>query len=119
MINLVVLWGVLARPASLVELPSGSLLVALELTVRREGARAEPVPISWFDAPAWATVLDAGAELVVLGRVRRRFFRASGATQSRTEVLASRVVRGSSRARVDRLVGEAIEALEALQGAAS
>jgi single-strand DNA-binding protein len=33
-----------------------------------------------------------GTPLVILGAVRRRFFRAGGATQSRTEVLAARCV---------------------------
>jgi single-strand DNA-binding protein len=112
MINLVFLEGVLARPAQDVELPSGSRLVALEVTVRRTDGPAEPVPVSWSDPPAWASALDAGTDVVVLGRVRRRFFRAGGVTQSRTEVVASRVVRASAHAKVAALHAEAVERLE-------
>jgi single-strand DNA-binding protein len=95
MINVVVLEGVLARPAQYRELPSGSCLLTLEVTVPREDAPAEPVPVAWFDAPAWGANLDGGTPVVVIGRVRRRFFRSGGATQSRTEVVAERVVRAS------------------------
>ena len=112
MINLVVLRGVLARPAQDVELPSGDRLASLEVTVRREDGPAEPVPVQWPNPRAWVTALDTGAEVAVLGRVRRRFFRAGGVTQSRTEVVAQRVVRASARARVRALVDEAVLQLE-------
>lgn len=111
MFNVVFLQGVLARPAQDVVLPSGDRLVALEVTVRRPDGPAEPVPVQWPAAPAWMSTLDAGTEVAVLGRVRRRFFRAGGLTQSRTEVVATRVVRTSSRAKVRAMAGEAIAAL--------
>jgi single-strand DNA-binding protein len=112
MINLVVIEGVLARPAQDVELPSGSRLLSLEVSVRRDEGPAEPVPVAWFDPPAWTTALDAGAEVVVSGRVRRRFFRSGGTTQSRTEVVATRVVRATATGRVAALLSEAREALD-------
>lgn len=112
MINLVVLEGVLARPAQDVELPSGSRLLSLEVTVRRDEGPAESVPVAWFDPPAWATTLDAGAGVVVSGRVRRRFFRAGGSTQSRTEVVASKVVRSSATTRVNALLADAQATLD-------
>lgn len=112
MINLVVLSGHLARPAQALDLPSGDRLVALEVTVARPDGPAEPVPVRWADPPAWAAALGAGTEVVVIGRVRRRFFRAGGVTQSRTEVLAARVVRASARSRVRALVEQAVEALD-------
>lgn len=111
--NLVVLRGVLSREPELRALPSGSTLVAYELTVRAEGpaaARAESVPVCWFDPPATATRFAAGTDVVVVGRVRRRFFRAGGATASRTEVVADRVLpaRAAARCRdaVDRALGQ-------------
>ncbi len=110
--NLVVLHGALARPAAQIELPSGTRMLSLEVTVRRREGPAEPVPVSWVDPPTWATVADTGTEVVVLGRVRRRFFRAGGTTQSRTEVVASRVVRASSARRVTALLDEAVHYLE-------
>ncbi|HWC09777.1 MAG TPA: single-stranded DNA-binding protein [Acidimicrobiales bacterium] len=92
MTNLVVLVGRLARPAEQRELPSGARLVAYEVTVSRPGARAEGVPVVWPEAPASAGDYDVGEVVLVVGRVRRRFFRAGGATQSRTEVVAEVVV---------------------------
>ena len=92
MTNVVVLIGRLARPAETRELPSGDRLVAFEISVARDGARAESVPVVWFEAPATAADHDVDEQVVVVGRVRRRFFRAGGSTQSRTEVVADTVV---------------------------
>jgi single-strand DNA-binding protein len=92
MTNLVVLVGRLARPAEQRELPSGDRLVAYEVTVARPGDRAESVPVVWLGAPSSAADLDVGALVLVVGRVGRRFFRAGGTTQSRTEVVADVVV---------------------------
>ena len=92
MLNVVVLRGVLSRPAEERALPSGSRLVAIELTIRRDDAPAEGVPVAWFDPPASAGGLDVGDEVWVVGRVRRRFFRTGGGTQSRTEVVAAEVL---------------------------
>ena len=91
--NLVVLRGVLSRDPEARQLPSGDALVAYDVTVRPDPAagdapRAESVPVAWFDPPAAATAMAAGDDVVVVGRVRRRFFRAGGATASRTEVVA-------------------------------
>jgi len=55
-------------------------------------------------------VVAAGDEVVVTGRVRRRFYRAGGATQSRTEVVAHAVVRAGDGRRVRRLVDQALAA---------
>jgi single-strand DNA-binding protein len=91
--NVVTLRGQLSRPAEERSLPSGDRLVQLELTVAaRPGAKAESVPVVYFDAPASVAGLDASEEVVVVGRVRRRFFRTAGGTQSRTEVVADHVV---------------------------
>jgi single-strand DNA-binding protein len=90
--NVVALVGRLARPPEFKELPSGDRLVAYEVTVTREGERAEGVPVVWFGAPASAADHDVDDAVVVIGRVRRRFYRAGGATQSRTEVVADNVV---------------------------
>ena len=107
MTNVVVLGGRLARPAEARELPSGDRLVAYEVTVPREGARAESVPVVWFGAPASAADHDVDDHVVVLGRVRRRFFRAGGTTQSRTEVVAEAVVAAGHGKRVRAAVEKA------------
>jgi single-strand DNA-binding protein len=90
--NLVAVHGRLARPAEERTLPSGDRLVAYEVTVPNPDAKAETVPVVWFDAPARAVEFAVDDEIVVVGRVRRRFFKAAGTTQSRTEVVADSVV---------------------------
>ena len=90
--NVVALTGRLSRPAEQRVLPSGDRLVAIDVTVARDEAPAEGVPVVWFGAPASAGDLDVDERVVVVGRVRRRFFRAEGRTQSRTEVVADAVV---------------------------
>ena len=92
MTNVVVLIGRLARPAETRELPSGDRLVAYEVTVDRPGERAETVPVVWVGAPASAGDHDVDERMLVVGRVRRRFYRAGGGTHSRTEVVAEAVV---------------------------
>ncbi len=90
-INLTVLVGRLFRPPGLRPLPSGDSVLTLELSMRVEGAPTESVPVAWFAPAPTAASWEAGEELLVVGRTRRRFFRAGGATQSRTEVVAETV----------------------------
>jgi single-strand DNA-binding protein len=54
----------------------------------------------------------SGTDVLVVGRVRRRFFRAGGVTQSRTEVVASAVVPLRRTAAVRRALRGAVSALE-------
>ena len=111
--NVVVLHGRLCRPSELRVLPSGDRLVALELSMARPGAKAESVPVVWHEAPAAAESLDVDQQVVVVGRVRRRFFRAGGATQSRTEVVADVVVPARQAKRARKVVAEAAARLDA------
>jgi single-strand DNA-binding protein len=90
--NLTLLVGTLSRPPEPRTLPSGDTVLGLELTVRAEGSPAESVPLAWLGAPARALGWTVGEELLVAGRTRRRFFRAGGATQSRTEVVVTAAV---------------------------
>lgn len=92
MANVVTIVGRLARPAAVRELPSGDRLVTYEVTVDRAPERAETVPVVWFSPSGGGADHDVGELVIVVGRVRRRFFRAGGSTQSRTEVVAERVV---------------------------
>jgi single-strand DNA-binding protein len=109
--NLTILVGVLSRDAELRTLPSGDHVVALELTVRPETGPAESVPVAWPGAPASASRWVAGQEILVTGRVRRRFFKAGGSTQSRTEVVASRVVPARRRAAAEKALEQAVRSL--------
>ncbi|MGH9283532.1 MAG: single-stranded DNA-binding protein [Acidimicrobiales bacterium] len=114
MTNVVVLQGRLTRPAALRSLPSGDQLVALEVSIPREGHRAESAPVVWPDAPASATALDVDQEVLVVGRVRRRFFRAGGSIQSRTEVVADTVVPAGQSRRAKAALAKAVARLESV-----
>jgi single-strand DNA-binding protein len=107
MTNVVVLIGRLARPAVLRQLPSGDTLVEYQLTVPRPGQRADSVPVVWEDPPATAADLDTDDEVVVVGRVRRRFFRSASRTESRTEVVAEKVVPCRQAKRVSTVLADA------------
>ena len=110
--NVVVLRGRLSRPAELRELPSGERVVQLDVTIPRPSEKAETAPVVWYSAPAFATNLDVDDEVVVLGRVKRRFFRAGGSTQSRTEVVAESVVPVKQTKRVSTTLARAIARLD-------
>lgn len=106
--NVVVLRGTLSSPPTVRTLPSGDDLVALEVTTRPPVGPAESVPVSLFGAPPRVRALVAGAEVVVTGRIRRRFFRVGATTTSRTEVVADAVVPASQRTRATRAVEQAL-----------
>lgn len=106
--NLSIIAGALSRPPELRHLPSGDQVLTLEVTVRPEGAAAESVPVAWHSPTSSALDWSSGEEVVVVGRVRRRFFRAGGATQSRTELVAQAVVPARRRAAVQRAVETAL-----------
>jgi single-strand DNA-binding protein len=70
------------------------------------------VPVAWIDpAPGDLACVQQGAEIMVVGTVRRRFFRVGGATQSRTEVVAAEVVAATDRRRARRLLERLGESL--------
>ena len=108
--NVAILRGRLSSPPREQQLASGDRLVALEVTTRLEAGPAESVPVAWFPSAAVAVAWEAGEEVLVVGRVRRRFFRAGGATASRTEVLATAVVPTNRKAAASKALERAIEA---------
>jgi single-strand DNA-binding protein len=113
-VNVAVVWGACSSPPDVRVLPSEQRLAQLQLTTRVDG-RALSVPVSVIDPPAWLEDLDAGDEIVVLGPVRRRFFRAGGSTASRVEIEAEIVCRGRDRRRSRTLRGRVEAILEALE----
>ena len=111
--NLVVLRGALARPPESRDLRSGDVVVEYDVIVPgRDGGPAEHVPVVWFAPPANAVTLDPDTEVVVVGRVRRRFFRAGGSTQSRTEVVADKVIPARRAKAAERAVADALAEAE-------
>jgi single-strand DNA-binding protein len=106
--NLVVLRGGVTNAPSLRELPSGSVVAQFDVVtaVPTDGRVATAsVPVAWTDpSPADLARLGAGVDIVVVGTVRRRFFRVAGATQSRTEVVADAVIPARRRKQVDAML---------------
>ncbi len=98
--NLVVLRGALRRDPECRTLPSGDELLSFDLTIREDDLPAETVPVVWLNPAVSAAKLAESDDVVVIGRVRRRFFRAAGSTASRTEVLAEKVLSARSFARI-------------------
>jgi single-strand DNA-binding protein len=91
MLNMVVVIGSLAKPMQVRSLPSGLSLASFDLMVPRADQSADTVPVALFDTPEHVPEWAAGQEILAIGRVRRRFFRVAGSTQSRTEVVAEKV----------------------------
>ena len=114
-VNLAVVRGHLTSPPEVRILPSERELAVLQITTRPSSEAAISVPVAVWDPPAWLADLDAGAELVAVGTVRRRFFRAGAATASRVELEATYVARAGDRRKVDaarRRVHAALEGLD-------
>ena len=115
-VNLAVVRGHLTIPPESRTLPSGRNLAVLQITTR-PAAGAISVPVAVWDPPAWLVALDTGAELVAVGSVRRRFFRAGATTASRVELEAALVVRAGDRRRVEVAMRRIQTALEGLDPA--
>jgi single-strand DNA-binding protein len=111
--NVAVLVGALSSAPELRTLASGDVLAQLQITTRTDGT-TRSVPVSLFDPPDWLRALEPGDEVVVLGSVHRRFFRAGAVTASRTEVVADRVQRARDRRGRERLLRAAHGALDSL-----
>jgi len=111
-LNLAVLRGHLSRAPEEVALASGDLLVRYEVTVPRADERADTVPVVAVSPPAYARGLEPGTEVVVVGRTRRRFWSAGGATRSQVEVLATDVVPARRKAGRTRVLARALATLE-------
>ncbi len=112
--NVVVLRGICSSDAETRVLPSEESLVQLQVTTRA-GGETRSVPVAVWDPPAWVHELCLGDEVVVVGSVRRRFFRAGGATASRVEVEAKVVAPARDRRRVN----AALRRVDEMLGAAT
>ncbi|MEM7142017.1 MAG: hypothetical protein AAF548_13405 [Actinomycetota bacterium] len=98
--NISILRGTLVADAVCTELADGRTVHNFEL---RTGESI--VPVAWYDARR-PPRLASGDGLVVVGPVRRRWFRSGGGSQSRTEVVAEQVAKPGGR-RGAALVAEA------------
>jgi single-strand DNA-binding protein len=93
-INLAVISGVMTNEPVCRELTDGATVAQFDVstTVDRDGRPASvSVPVSWRNpTDAALSALVPGDDVVVVGRIERRFFRTGGSTQSRTELVAER-----------------------------
>ena len=101
--SLVVLRGVIRDAGTTIELADGRTLHAVDLATDHG-----PINLVWDgDAPPGDVV--EGEDVVVLGSLRRRFFRAGGRTVGVTEVVVDRAVRTRRRRVVERALENAFE----------
>ncbi len=94
--NIAIIRGAIHSDPTVRDLPSGGVVVQFDVTTRVEiegRVINVSVPVAWNDPTSTQLgVLVSGADIVVIGTVRRRFFRVGGATQSRTEIVVDTVV---------------------------
>lgn len=119
-VNLAVLCGPCSGPAEVRLLDSGTRLAALAVRcpagpTAAVGAGATSVPVTVWDPPAWVEDLAAGDPVVVVGRMRRRFYQGPGGIGSRVDVEAEWVGRARDRRRLDAARRRADAALETLR----
>jgi single-strand DNA-binding protein len=112
-LNLAVVRGIVSSPPEVRVLPSDTVLVQLQVTTRLE-TETLSIPVSCWNPAGWVETIEPGEEIVVVGRVRRRFFRAGGATASRVELEADVISRANDRRRVQVALRRANAALESL-----
>jgi hypothetical protein len=125
-VNLAVLCGPCSGPAEVRVLESGTRLATLAVRgpastgASRSGAgagaeeRATSVPVTVWDPPAWVETLEAGDEVVVVGRMRRRFYQRPGGVGSRVDLEADTIGRARDRRRIDAALRKVYESLESL-----
>ena len=102
-INIVILMGEVTSPPVSRELPSGSVVSTFDIATVTDSGRVS-VPVSLEGESDIAVV---GAEVCVVGLVRRRFFRSGSSVTSRTEVVADAVIPVRRRAQVRKAIGKA------------
>ena len=113
--NVVVLLGRLSGPPQERTLASGSRVLSLQLTMdRRDDQRAaDSVPVAWFDPKVSQFDFEDEQQLVVVGRVVRRFFQTASGLQSRTEVVAERIIPATRKSSVRTALASVVEQVSA------
>jgi single-stranded DNA-binding protein len=117
LVNLGVLCGPCSTAPEVRVLESGTRLATLAVRCPAGPAadeRATSVPVTVWNPPAWVDTLEAGEVIVVVGRLRRRFYQRPGGVGSRVDLEAEYVGRARDRRRIDAALRRALEALDAL-----
>lgn len=113
-LNLALVCGAVSGEPEVRVLESGRRLATFSLRVRVDAEPAVSVPVTVWEPAVWIEDLVMGEEVVVVGRVRRRFFAlAAGGRGNRVDVEATYV----GRAKQKRQLGCAIRRAEQILGA--
>ena len=116
-LNLVVVRGTCSGPPELRELESGRRLAALAVRAPGPDGRTTSVPVTVWEPAAWVEDLVDGVDVIVVGAVRRRFFRTgAGGAAARVDVEAVFIGRAGRRRDVDAARRRTDEVLAALLG---
>jgi single-strand DNA-binding protein len=116
-VNVAVLCGACSGPAEVRILESGTRLATLAVRCPAGSGsqeRATSVPVTVWDPPAWIESLEAGDAVIVVGRVRRRFYQRPGGVGSRVDLEADVIGRARDRRRIEAVLRRTHEALEVL-----
>jgi single-stranded DNA-binding protein len=116
-VNLSVVCGPCSTAPEVRVLESGTRLATLSVRCPAAGGadqRVTSVPVTVWDPPAWVETLEPGEIVVVVGRLRRRFYQRPGGVGSRVDIEAASIGRARERRRVDAAVRRALAALEVL-----
>jgi hypothetical protein len=114
-VNVSVLRGPVSAVTEIRALPSGRRVASLAVRTAAADGRSTSVPVTLWDPPAWVETLTAEDDVLVVGRVRRRFFRAaSGGSGARTDVEAEVLARARDRRRLAALLRRIDRELERL-----
>jgi hypothetical protein len=115
-VNLVVLRGVASAPPEVRTLTSGARIATVSVRTHALGPGATSVPVAVREPSAWIEDLDEGTPVVVVGALRRRFFKTrTGGTGTRVEVEARAIGRGGDRRRLEATRRRAEEELHGLE----
>jgi len=117
-VNVSVLRGAVSGPPEIRTLKSGRTVASLAVRTSAGDGRNTSVPVTMWDPPAWVETLAPDDEVLVVGRVRRRFFRnAAGGSGARTDVEADSVVPARDRRRLAAFLRRVDRELEPLDEA--
>lgn len=104
-INAVLLHGHVSTKPTVRELPSGQIVADFSVSTTPGGGGRVSTPVAWHKPGRLIARLDRDVDVIVVGYVARRFYRAGGRLSSRTEVIAERVALASHRKTAAKHVG--------------
>ncbi len=116
-LNLAIVCGAVSGEPEVRVLESGRRLATFSLRIRIDAEPAVSVPVTVWEPAVWIEDLVNGEEVVVVGRVRRRFFAlAAGGRGNRVDVEATYVGRAKQKRQLGCAIRRAEQALGSLGG---